>query len=257
MLYTCVTCKEKIPEGTEKKWGNVNFKCTPCMREYNNAKMAKLRAKERGPDWQPKSTPRHAMLDCDGIQHRCTGCSKLKPIEDFPNNKETPCGKDPRCKVCRHLARRERMGAVKNNPVAFDEEERAERKIAATKKYVEANKEKLRAANKLFKLKANFNITSDQFAWLHYIQNNTCFMCGEAEVRIDNRTGTVMNLAIDHDHRCCSARGKSCGKCVRHLLCSTCNIMVGFAELKPKVVHRFADYIDLRPLDNYPGEGNW
>jgi hypothetical protein len=256
-LYTCVTCNQEIPDGTEKKWGNVNFKCTPCMREYNNAKMARLRAKERGPDWQPKSTPRHAMLDCDGSQHRCTGCNKMKPINEFPNNKETPCGKDPRCKVCRHLARRERMGAEKHNPVALDEEERAERRLATIAKYKAANKEKLRADNKLFKLKANFNITSDQFVWLRHIQGDACFMCGEPEVRIDSRTGSVMNLAIDHDHRCCPERGKSCGKCVRHLLCSACNVMVGFAELKSKVVHRFADYIDLRPLDSYPGEGNW
>lgn len=227
------------------------------MREYNNAKMARLRAKERGPDWQPKSTPRHAMLDCDGKQHRCTGCNKMKTIEEFPNNKETPCGKDPRCKVCRHLARRERMGAVKHNPVALDEEERAERRLATARKYAANNVEKMRAANKLSKLKNNFNITSDQFAWLLREQNNVCYLCLEGEVRVDSRTSAIMNLSVDHDHRCCKAPGKSCGKCVRHLLCWHCNTMLGKIEMKPALLHRFADYIDLRPLDNYPGEGNW
>lgn len=258
MLYKCFSCKKDIPEGTEKKWGNVNFKCTPCTREYNNAKMARLRAKERGPDWQPKSTPRHAMLDCDGVQHRCTGCNKMKLIENFPNNKETPCGKDPRCKVCRHLARRERMGAVRNNnPIAEDEVERAERRIEYTKKYVAANKEKLARNNKVFKLKTNFNLTPDQYSWLLSEQEAKCFLCKCSESKVDSRTGLPMALAVDHDHRCCSVSNKSCGECIRHLLCSSCNLVVGKIESKPALIHRFADYIDLRPLDNYPGEGNW
>jgi len=226
------------------------------MREYNNTKMARLRAKARGPDWKPKSTPRHAMLDCDGIQHRCTGCNKMKLIEEFPNNKETPCGKDPRCKVCRHLARRERMNAQTDKPRALDEEERAERRLASTAKYVAANKEKLSVNNKLFKLKKNFNITFDQFSWLLSIQNGVCFLCGEQESRIDGRTGNIMNLSVDHDHRCCSGK-TSCGNCVRHLLCWHCNTMLGKIEMKPKLSQVMAHYVDLRPLQDYPGEGNW
>ncbi len=255
-MYTCVTCNDPIPEGTEKKWGNVNFKCTPCMRGYNNAKMARLRAKERGPDWKPKSTPRHAMLDCDGKQHRCTGCNKMKPVDEFPNNKETPCGKDPRCKVCRHLARRERMGAVKHNPVALDEEERAERRLATIAKYAANNKDKLSLANRKSKLKQRFSMTLDQYAWLLQSQNNVCFLCGESESRVYGRTGITMNLSVEHDHRCCKG-DTSCGNCIRHLLCWHCNTMLGKIEMKPKLSQIMAHYIDLRPLENYPGEGNW
>lgn len=227
------------------------------MKAYSAAKAAQHLAKKRGPDWQPKSTPRHAMLDCDGTRHRCTGCNSIKLITEFPNNKETPCGKDPRCKQCRHEARRERMGAVLEKPRAESEAERRARIKESARKYAKDNEAKLSFNNKLFKLKANFNMTMDQLYWLFSIQKSRCFLCGEPEVRIDSRTGLVMRLSIDHDHRCCPDRGKSCGTCVRHLLCSTCNIMIGFAENKPAVVYRFADYIDLRPLQGYPGEGNW
>lgn len=39
----------------------------------------------------------------------------------------------------------------------------------------------------------------------------------------------VSPVAVDHDHKCCPGRN-SCGKCVRSLLCSRCNILLGYLE---------------------------
>ncbi len=210
------------------------------MKQYNTDRMAKHRAATRGPEWKPKSTPRHAMLDCDGNQHRCTGCNTVKLVAEFPNNKETPCGYDPRCKACRHSARRSRMGAVLEKPRYSSPEEKITR----------LTKNALR-----FRLASIYRITEDQYNWLAFTQNYNCYLCDESDNRL-TKDGLPYNLSVDHDHRCCEDR-KSCGNCVRHLLCMKCNTMVGIVEAKPKLSHLMVHYINLRPLDNYPGEGNW
>lgn len=50
---------------------------------------------------------------------------------------------------------------------------------------------------------------------------------------------------IDHDHRCCPQGGKSCGKCIRGLLCQKCNHLIGWYE-------KFKNNENLRTLlDGY------
>ena len=52
-------------------------------------------------------------------------------------------------------------------------------------------------------------------------QGNHCALC--SAIHHKNR------LHIDHNHACCKAK-KSCGNCIRGLLCSRCNMKVGFLE---------------------------
>lgn len=35
---------------------------------------------------------------------------------------------------------------------------------------------------------------------------------------------------VDHDHACCPAKSKGCGKCVRGVLCFKCNVLLGMAQ---------------------------
>ena len=53
----------------------------------------------------------------------------------------------------------------------------------------------------------------------------------------------VDRLVIDHDHACCPG-GKSCGECVRDLICRACNAMLGLAGDEPDRLRSAADYLD-------------
>ena len=50
-------------------------------------------------------------------------------------------------------------------------------------------------------------------------------------------------LHVDHDHSCCPGQ-KSCGKCIRGLLCKFCNGGIGFFKDKPAHLRRAATYLE-------------
>lgn len=69
-------------------------------------------------------------------------------------------------------------------------------------------------------LKHRYGITLDEYNCRLTEQNGVCAACGEQETKTLN--GKVNRLSVDHDHACCPER-RSCGKCIRGLLCNRCN----------------------------------
>lgn len=67
-----------------------------------------------------------------------------------------------------------------------------------------------------------YGLTPTAYAALLALHNNRCGMCGAS---FDEVTPF-----IDHDHRCCADEMRSCGKCVRGLLCFRCNTALGYIE---------------------------
>ena len=58
-------------------------------------------------------------------------------------------------------------------------------------------------------------------------QKGLCAMCQEPMLP---RGKTARSVVVDHDAKCCSSRGTCCGQCVRGLLHSRCNIILGVLE---------------------------
>lgn len=74
-------------------------------------------------------------------------------------------------------------------------------------------------ANSVIQHAKQFGLTPEVIQELRDTQNNQCAIC-----KRDFDGPRVMH--IDHDHACCPS-SKSCGRCVRALLCSQCNQGLG------------------------------
>jgi hypothetical protein len=69
-----------------------------------------------------------------------------------------------------------------------------------------------------------YSITLERFDELLATQHGRCAICTTDD--------PGRGWQIDHDHACCPGKG-SCGHCVRGLLCTNCNLMLGHAEDNP------------------------
>jgi hypothetical protein len=74
----------------------------------------------------------------------------------------------------------------------------------------------------------------------------------------------MKTLHQDHDHRCCQPvrtksgliRPKSCGECLRGLLCNRCNFFLGYLESDPTLYRRALRYLEKwkRAVTKRPSE---
>jgi len=71
------------------------------------------------------------------------------------------------------------------------------------------------------KLLERYNLTQGRYDEMLSSQGGVCAICKSLR---DNRP-----LHIDHDHACCPG-SRSCGQCVRGLLCVVCNTTLGYME---------------------------
>lgn len=121
----------------------------------------------------------------------CAECDVLKPLTEFHRNKNRSDGRNNNCKDCAN---------------------------ARIKSWKQDNPERYRIDYRLRRFAAH-HITEERYLELYLQQGEACAACHEP----------VENPSIDHDHQCCSGR-KSCGQCIRGLLCSHCNSALGFVD---------------------------
>lgn len=115
---------------------------------------------------------------------------------------------------------------------AYRKAHREERK-AYSKAYRAAHKEQVSAYNRAYYYRDYYGLTSEDLDVLLASQGGVCAICDNT---LEGR------WHVDHDHRCCPCT-KSCGRCVRGLLCNNCNIMLGHAKDSPAILGAAITYL--------------
>lgn len=96
------------------------------------------------------------------------------------------------------------------------------------------NKDKAFKTNRKSVLKIKYGISIDDYNELLSKQNNVCAICKKEEMIIDPRSQTKRQLAVDH----CHVTGK-----VRGLLCSRCNIAIGYFNDNVLLIKEAIEYL--------------
>jgi hypothetical protein len=158
----CSKCGEDKPESEYHR--NKNSKdglqhyCKTCSSERNAARYAAIPKR-------PAAT---------GVVKTCTGCSTLKPVEEFYPYPKSPDGRSHRCKVC-------------------------------TQKDNVSNTELRRRSS----LMRKYGITVEQYDSMLAEQGGRCACCGTDEP--GGRSKVVFH--VDHDHGTGAVRGLLCRGC--------------------------------------------
>lgn len=90
-------------------------------------------------------------------------------------------------------------------------------------------------------LKHRYGITLERYTELLMEQGEVCAVCGNPETKTLN--GKVNRLSVDHDHACCPGK-RSCGKCIRGLLCDRCNGALAKVDDDPARLRDLATYVE-------------
>ena len=141
----------------------------------------------------------------------CVKCKIEKPSEDFCKGKNYKNGRRGTCKKC-HT----------NYQI----------------RYYEQNKDKREEKNKMntryvYPWKRH-HLEEKQYIDLMNKFDGKCHICKKNEA-----------TSIDHDHSCCQKGKRSCGKCVRGILCRGCNTALGSLREDPDTIQSLLKYINL------------
>lgn len=101
-------------------------------------------------------------------------------------------------------------------------------------KWRAANPDKKSKISRTYHIKSKYNLTDDKYSAMII---NGCEVCGSFD-----------KLCIDHDHLCCPGQ-KTCGKCIRGILCNDCNVAEGRLKSDKELVKALLRYLEKERND--------
>ena len=137
---------------------------------------------------------------------KCGKCGVLKNKDNFYPAKNTRDGLYAWCKECY-------LGYAKSRPKRKRSSEDSRR----------------------YNLMSCYGLTPEEYDALLAKQGGTCATC-------DKRPDGTKNFHVDHDHSCCPGN-KTCGSCVRGVLCSQCNKALGLINDSIEILDKMKVYL--------------
>lgn len=143
--------------------------------------------------------------DHRSVSKTCTRCKVEQGINNFYRNDKTADGKQSHCKSCNRTS---------------------------AAKWRERNPGKWREVD----LRHKYKMSQADYDKMLASQNGVCAICGGI-----NDNGRM--LAVDHNHDCCPGK-RSCGNCVRQLLCGNCNNGLGRFKDNAALLKNAIEYLE-------------
>lgn len=185
------------------------------------------------------SANRPSLTLLSGVLKSCLSCSREMPVENFHHDRRRVDGRFPYCKDCR----RARDGRPVRQPPKYPT--KREYDIAYRARAAKAADRTERTRQKYYW--TQFRLDYAEYQRMFSAQDGRCAICGNAETRASSKFGNSSGrLAVDHDHSCCPGT-RSCGKCVRGLLCRACNSGLGQFGDDAARIKAALDYLMARP----------
>jgi hypothetical protein len=105
-----------------------------------------------------------------------------------------------------------------------------------------ANPEQRKRWAKFQHTKSTYGITENDYQQMLEVQENRC---ANPQCRvIFDLADNAKTPCIDRDHNCCNG-SKSCGRCVRGLLCNSCNKGIGNFDDSIAKISGILDYLEI------------
>ena len=192
-------------------------------------------------------------------QKLCPKCQTPKPTSDFDRRRNNPDGLTSWCRSCLVARNDERRAAVDaGRPVRLSNATVTEKTCSkcrttrpsgefsknrqsrdglnrhckrCTREQYISNSDKINARHR----DARYGLLAGAWEALFESQGRRCAICGSASPR-------GRGWATDHDHACCPGR-KTCGKCIRGILCVPCNAGLGIFQDNPETLRSALEYL--------------
>lgn len=171
---------------------------------------------------------------------KCIKCNTEKALEEFPKAKSCRDGRHSYCKTCMVEYRMGKYDYKLKRMTQTDTHKQCRNcehllslsafKNPKSTNCIECTKTLARARSI-----RRYGISLEDYDALFSKQQGRCAICNKTQTKF---------LAVDHDHSCCSDDAtRSCGKCIRGLVCFECNIALGMVQDNVQILQAMIEYL--------------